>query len=102
MSLQKIWVVEYEDGKHRAFRKKDNAYKLEFEINYNFFKKELEEQIIFYEKCKDPEYAKSVWHEPVTGNEEIGRCRRALEHLERVKNANMSWQKKTNKFGMTL
>lgn len=103
--MQTVWIVEYIQGNsgegrqgHRVFRNKDDAYKARFEVDYDFFKEELEHDIIMQEKCKDPEYADKQWRQPVTDDSIINLCKRALSHLERVKNANVSWEEKMDMF----
>lgn len=102
--MQRVWLVEYilcnsgegRDG-FRIFRNKDDAYKEKFEVDYDFFKKELEKDLELEKKCKDPEYAKEHWREPVTDDFGIHLCMRALEHIERVNNLNVSWEEKYGK-----
>jgi len=102
--MDTVWIVEYIQGNsgkgmqgHRAFRNKDDAYKAKFEVYYDFFTTELKSDIELQKKCKDPEYAKKQWRQPVTDDTTIHLCERALAHVERVKNDNVSWEEKNKK-----
>lgn len=102
--MDSVWIVEYFQGNsgkgmqgHKAFRNKDDAYKAKFEVDYDFFTEELKSDIELDEKCKDPEYAKKQYHNHVTDDTTIHLCERALAHLERVKNDNVSWEEKNKK-----
>ena len=102
--MEKVWLVEYIKGNsgegrvgYRLFRKRDDAFREKFEVDYDFFKNELESDIKMMDKCRDPEVAKKYWRSPTKDDFGINLCNRALAHIERVKNMDISWEEKMEK-----
>lgn len=88
--MDKVWLVEFIEGNSgkgfngfRVFKNKDGAYKAKFELKYKFYKETLEDDIDFYEKCKEID------------NSKIELRQNALSHLDTVLNSTVSWEQKT-------
>jgi hypothetical protein len=79
--------------RYRLFKDEESAYEYKFKVYYKSLRKKLVDNIDYWDKCQDPEYAKQCF-ESLLNPELRGLYVQGIEHLDRLLNSDLTWKQK--------